>query len=413
MPLSSSRRKKLALTAIFFTFFIDALSWSIVFPIFAPFFLDMDNHLFSPAVSIASRTTILGIFIAAFSFGQFMGAPLMGEFADRRGRKKTLCISVFFTLLGLAVSAWSIRIENLYLLFAGRILTGVFAGNMSICMASIADLCEEETERIKQFGRISVISGLAFILGAFLGGKLSDHSISVLFFPSLPLWCATGMTFINWLFVLFAFPETAPINVEGPFSVKAYFLSIGQALKGAKIKSMYGIYFLFLFAWTLVLQFVPVLMVRSFHFTNSNLGDLALFMGVCWALGSGYLNRILLHYVSSVKIMEGCLLCFTVLCTLIIFPMHIYNVLLLMACCVIVGGLAWPHCSGMISSAAPPQMQGKFMGLSQSLQSLAMGLAPAIGGLSYQVFSGFPFLIGDVTTLSAGVLYFSLFHAKK
>jgi MFS family permease len=111
--------------------------------------------------------------------------------------------------------------------------------------------------------------------------------------------------------------------------------------------------------------------------------------------------------------MEGCLLCFTVLCTLIIFPMHIYNVLLLMACCVIVGGLAWPHCSGMISSAAPPQMQGKFMGLSQSLQSLAMGLAPAIGGLSYQVFSGFPFLIGAVTTLSAGVLYFSLFHAKK
>ncbi len=409
MAFSNIRRKQLALIAVFLTFFIDALSWSIVFPIFTPFFLDTHNHLFSATVSIATRTTILGIFLAAFSFGQFIGAPLLGELADRRGRKKTLSLSVFCTLIGLAFSAWGLLVQNLYLLFAGRILTGVFAGNLSICMACIVDLCPNEVERIRQFGRLSMIYGIAFILGAFLGGKISDPTVSSLFFPSLPLWLATGLTGINLFYVLWAFPETSRINVDEPFSAKAYFANMRIAFKTTKVRSMYGMYFLFLFAWTLVLQFVPVVMVRNFHFTNSNLGDLALLMGICWALGSGYLNRVLVRYVSSIKITEGCLLVFTVLCALIIFPMHIYNLLALMACCVLLGGIIWPHCNAMISSAAPPQMQGKFMGLSQSLQSLAMAVAPAIGGLAYQVFNGFPFLLGAVASLTAGVLYFSVY----
>ncbi|HEV7735765.1 MAG TPA: MFS transporter [Chlamydiales bacterium] len=412
MALSTIRRKKLGLFAVFCTFLIDALSWSIVFPIFAPFFLDVENHLFSASMSIATRTTILGLFLAAFSLGQFIGAPLLGEFADRRGRKKTLSISVFFTLVGLALTAWSIQSENLYFLFVSRILTGIFAGNMSICMACIADLCPEQEERIKQFGKISVISGISFILGAFLGGKLSDPTVSSLFFPALPLWLATCLTLVNFFFVLFAFPETMNKQMDEPMSVRSYFSNMRKALRGRNVQSMYAIYFLFLFAWTLVLQFVPVLMVRHFHFTNSNLGDLALFMGICWASGSGVLNHLLVKCVSSIKIMEGCLLFFTVLCFLLIFPMPIYKVLAVMAFCVIVGGLAWPHCSGMISQAAPAQMQGNFMGLSQSLQSLAMGIAPAIGGVAYQGFSGFPFLLGALATLTAAILYFCMFHVK-
>jgi DHA1 family tetracycline resistance protein-like MFS transporter len=408
MARSNFRRKHLALFSVFLTFFIDALSWSIVFPIFAPFFLDTHNHLFSSSVSIATRTTILGVFLAAFSLGQFIGAPLLGEWADRKGRKKTLCVSVFFTLFGLALSAWGLSEQNLYVLFAGRILTGVFAGNMSICMACIADVCEEEGERIKQYGRLSLIFGMAFILGAYLGGKISDPTVSSWFFPALPLWLATGLTAINLLFVWFAFPETVRIGRE-PFSTKKYFVHMRLALKTAKVRSLYGIYFLFLFAWTLILQFVPVLMVRHFHFTNSNLADLALLMGGCWALGSGYLNRLLSRRLSSLKITETCLLCFTFFCGLLIFHLHIVSLLILLACGVLVGAVAWPHCNTLIANAAPPQMQGKFMGLSQSLQSLAMAVAPIVGGLAYQGFSGFPFLLGAVASLLAGVLYFSVY----
>lgn len=412
MALSQERRQKLGLSSVFFTYFIDALSWAIVFPIFAPFFLDMNNHLFAPTVSIETRTVMLGVFFAVFSLGQFMGAPILGEYADLRGRKKTLSISIFFTFVGLALSAWSQRGENIYLLFVGRILTGVFAGNMSICLACVADLCPDEKERVQKFGKLAMMSGIAFVLGGYLGGQLSDPTVSSFFFPSLPLWCAAGLTFINWLCVLFALPETAPEHKDEKFSLQRYFSNVRIALSQNNIKSMYAIYFLFLFAWTLILQFVPILMVRNFQFTNSNLGDLTLFMGACWVFSSGFLNKWVVHYVSSYKIMEVCLLCFTVLCIPIIFPLSLHMIYILLACSVLVGGLAWPHCNGMISKAAPPKMQGNFMGMSQSLQSLSMGIAPAVGGVAYQVFSGFPFLLGALASLLAGILYFCL-HARQ
>lgn len=407
MPLSEIRRKKLSIAAIFFTFFIDALSWSIVFPIFAPFFLH-SKHLFSPELSIATKTTILGFFLASFSMGQFIGAPLLGEYGDFRGRRKALCLSVFFTCAGFAVSAWGMQQENLYLLFTGRLITGFFAGNMSICLAAIADLHQEESQKIKYFSHLSAISGGSFVLGAFLGGKLSDRSINPLFTPYFPFWIATCLSIGNFLFILFGFRETHSSIKTTKFQLASYFSNIRAALRVKKIKAVYSIYFLFLFAWTILLQFTPVLVVRDFEFTDSNIGDLALFMGICWMLGSGYLSKILRVYWKPLQILEACLLGFTLLCVGIIFPKQIYGVLAVLGGCVVIGGLAWPICTSLISNISPPEMQGKVLGISQSTQSAAMVLAPSVAGLAYQVFEGFPFLVGAAASLAAGILYFTL-----
>lgn len=401
-------RKKLSIAAIFFTFFIDTLCWSLVFPIFAPFFLDLKNHLFSSEVSIATRTTVLGFFLASFSLGQFIGAPLLGEYGDCQGRKKALCISVFFTFITIGLTALSIQYENLHLLFVGRLLTGLFAGNMSICLASIADLHKDKNEKVKFFGYLGALSGSSFVIGAFLGGKLSDPSIYPFFTPYLPFWIATGLTFGNFLFVLFGFQETSSKKKEMQFHILKYFSEIKKALQTKKIKLVYLVYFLFLFAWTILLQFTPVLVVQNFGFSNSNIADLALFMGVCWAIGSAGLNKILLTYFQSLKILEGCLLGFTLLSALIILPTHIYGALAVLAGCIIIGGLAWPLCTGLISNAAPDEMQGKILGMSQATQSVAMTLAPSLAGIAYQVFDGFPFLLASLASLAAAILYYTL-----
>src|SRR5579872_5163889 len=109
MTTLSPRRGRLSLAAVFFTFFVDNLCWAIVFPILAPYFLDKDNRIFSPDVSDAARTAVFSLFIMAFSLGQFLGAPILGEYADRHGRKRALGVSVFFTLVGLSISAWSME----------------------------------------------------------------------------------------------------------------------------------------------------------------------------------------------------------------------------------------------------------------------------------------------------------------
>ncbi len=400
--------RKLTLFSIFFTFFVDNLSWSIVFPIFAPYFLDVDNRLFSPEISEATRATILGVFLMAFSLGQFLGAPLIGEYADRDGRKRALVVSVFCTLVGLGLSAWSMQTHNLYLLFFARLITGLFASNMSICLACVSDLSETEKEKAKYFGYLSVFAGLSFVLGAFVGGKLSDRELYPLFSSNLPLWLAAGLTFVNLLFLLFGFKETANIDRSVKFDFLESFHNIKRALKTEKIKQIYTLYFLFLFAWTLVFQFTPVLVVANYGFSNSDIGDLALYMGICWAIGSGYLNKWLVHRFSPMRVLEGCLVGFMVFCTSLVFVKGINLTIAAIGGCVLLGGLAWPLCTSLISNTAPREMQGKVLGISQSVQSLAMSLAPIAGGLIFQASPVLPFLLGGIAALFSGVIYLRL-----
>ncbi len=404
-----AEKKKLTLLAVFFTFFVDNLCWSIVFPIFAPYFLDPNNQVFSAETAHASRTTILGFFLMAFPLGQFFGAPVLGEYADRHGRKKALVLSVFFTLVGLGLSAWSMQTGQLWLLFVARLVTGVFAGNTSICLACVTDLSSDEKTKTKRFGYLSVLAGLSFVFGAFVGGFLSDPDVHPWFSPNVPLWLATALTVCNYAFVLFAFRETAEIDAHVKFNFLEGFSNIYKALKTEKIKRIYAIYFLFLFAWTLLFQFTPVLVVEKFGFSSLEIGILAIFMGICWAIGSGYLNKLLIKRFVDLRILEFCLLAFMVLCGLIILPGRFWGMAIVLGLCVIIGGLGWPLCTGVISNLAPRQIQGKILGMSQSVQSLAMALAPVAGGLAYSdAMRGLPFLMAAGSCLMASLIYFTL-----
>lgn len=399
-------KEKSTLFAIYFTFFVDNLSWAIVFPIFTPYFLDPDNALFSPGVSVGTRTMILGFFLTAFSLGQFLGAPVIGEYADRHGRKKALTLCVFFTLIGICLSAWSMGTDHLAWLFLGRLITGVFASSNSVCFSCVSDLSEDEKAKVRRFGFLSMLVGIAFVFGAFIGGKLSDKTLSSDFSASFPLWLAAGLGGINFLFVLLGFRETSIVNPSVQFHFFQSFGHIKMALKTEKIKRLYGIYFLFLFSWTILFQFMPALTVEKFLFTNSDIGDLALFMGVCWAIGSGYLNRVLSQRFDTLHVLELCLVGFTIFCGLVMVPQHIYGVMALLGGCVILGGIGWPICTGLISGMAPREMQGKVLGISQSIQSLAMSLAPIVGGLAFHISLAFPFLIAAGTSLLAAFVYY-------
>ncbi len=348
----------------------------------------------------------------AFSLGQFIGAPLLGEYADRKGRRKALMVSVLFTLAGLALSAWAMGSRTLWLLFIGRLVTGLFAGNMSICLAAVSDSSPSEKAKVKNFGYLSVLAGLSFILGAFLGGKLSDSSISPLFTPEFPLWVATSLTGFNWLFLYLGFKETHLINEHVHFNLWESFYNIKQALRTEKIKRIYSIYFLFLFTWTILFQFTPVLVVKKFSFNSSNIGDLALYMGLCWALGSTYLSKLLLHRFSSLRVLEGCLCLFTALLAAVLFTEHKITTLIVIGGCVMLGGLAWPLCTNLISSLAPKNMQGKILGMSQSVQSLAMAIAPVAGGLVSGRSLYAPFAAAVVSGSLAIFIHFKLLHRK-
>ncbi len=399
-----TKRKKLTLPSVYLTFFVDNLSWSIVFPIFAPFFLDPKNLLFSESVSLATRTTLLGIFLAIFPIGQFFGAPLIGEYADKVGRKKAFILTVGFTFLGLVLSAFGIKEKLLWLLLIGRLLSGIFSGNLSICLASIADLSEEGSKRTKGFGYLAMLAGLSFILGTFLGGKFSDSTLNPYFSEVLPFWIAAFCCLFNLFFLLFGFEETHPHNTKQKFHLLESFQNIQQALTIEKLKRIYLIFFLFLFSWNILLQFTPVLAVREFQFTNSEIGDISSFMGVCWAVGAGFLVKKLLRFFSPLKLLETSFLAITIITFSLLFISKVTYLVILLGIGVVLAGVSWPICTNKISEKAGKQTQGKILGMSQSMQSLAMGLSPLVA-ITTHIHVNIPFLLASLTSLFAAILY--------
>ena len=67
-------------------------------------------------------------------------------------------------------------------------------------------------------------------------------------------------------------------------------------------------------------------------------------------------------------------------------------------------GAAWPIFTGAISNAADQGIQGKILGISQSIQSLSMMLAPFFGGFFLQAHSSVPFAISATAALIAAAL---------
>lgn len=399
------KKKKLSLFSIFFTFFVDNLGWSIVFPIFAPLFLDHGNKIFDPDVSAAFRTTLLGFFLAAFPLAQFFGAPILGELSDRFGRKKALLLSIVFTLIGYVISAISIKGHFLSLLFISRIITGIFAGNLSVCLSAISDLCKNNKEKLHLFGYLAVLAGFSFIVGAYIGGKFSDVKVASLFTPAFPMWIAAGLSGINVLFVLWGFEESSSSVITYKLDIWESVHNVQQALKARKIKVVFIVYFLFVFGWTILFQFMPVLVIQKFSFTNSKIGDLAAFMGIGWAIGAGFLSKTLVRAFSYKSVLEWMLILFAPLCAGLFFLTQLPLVYITLALCVLIGGIAWPACNALISNMAEQKMQGKVLGMMQSVQSLAMALSPAIGGFLDHIYAPLPFLCAAGASFVAAIIY--------
>ena len=397
-------KQKSSLFSVFFTFAVDNLGATIVFPIFAPLFLDPSKGLLCTDVSQAYKTTLLGFFLGIYPFMQFIFAPILGEYADHHGRKRALLLTTFLTFIGYALSAFGIHHHSLFWIFFARLIMGVGAGNLSICLSSLSDLSPSKKKKIRYYSYGSAIAGLTFILGPFIGGKLSDPSISLVFDSSFPMVIGTMLGLINVLFILFAFAETLKTPSKKPFDLIKGIHNIQTALRTESIRPFYLIYFFFLFSWNIIFLFVPAFVVENFHLSNSAIGDICALLGVCWIFGTGVLHRIFYHAVNPKWILLTSFLLFSALVVFIPYPHFLKGFILLLGSCTILSGLIWPICTIAISNAAPDHIQGKVLGLSQSMLSITMMLSSILGGLFLHAHSLIPFVFSSLSSLIAAAI---------
>lgn len=123
--------------------------------------------------------------VTAYLLTSTISVPIYGKLSDLYGRKVMLIIGISLFLIGSALSGLS---QNMGELIAFRGLQGVGAGALfPISLAVIGDLFTPR-ERGKYQGLFGAVFGLAFLVGPFLGGFITDNiSWHWVFYVNVPI----------------------------------------------------------------------------------------------------------------------------------------------------------------------------------------------------------------------------------
>lgn len=188
----TGRLGRWAFLFIIVTVFIDILAFAVIIPS-TPFLMSELTGL-----PLEEVTPWGGYLTAVYAVVNFITQPILGNLSDRYGRRPVLLISmgmlsIDFLIMGFAHSLW--------LLFLGRILSGLSGATHSTAAAYIADTTETG-ERAQAFGMLGAAFGLGFILGPVIGGFLTTVD------PRAPFFAAAGLAGVNFIYGSLILPES-------------------------------------------------------------------------------------------------------------------------------------------------------------------------------------------------------------
>jgi DHA1 family tetracycline resistance protein-like MFS transporter len=399
------KNKKKTLAAIFITFGISTLAATILFPVLAHIFLGPEGKYIMKGIPEHYRGIMLGLFLASFPLAQFLTGPLMGDYSDKKGRKGVFLLSVIIEAFGYFLCALSIHLGLLSLLFLGRIITGLAAGNTSVCLATIVDLSESDKQKVRYFGIGSAVIGLMFVLGPLMGGQLSSIFKDPVLTLAMPMWIGAACAIFNIFVLIFFFTETKTTFCEHPFDVFGSIHNIQQAFRIGQVRDLYLMYFFFLFGWNMIYQFLPAFLVGNFHMDILTVGIFGAAFGCIWIVGTLIMQKISSHVKNMQKLVFFSLVCISIAVIVAAFATQIYSFSIGIGLVVLFSGGIWPIFTAAISKSAEQSMQGKILALSQSIQSFSMMLAPLIGGFFLHKHGAMPFVLTAISSLfAAGVL---------
>jgi DHA1 family tetracycline resistance protein-like MFS transporter len=349
---------------------LNAVGLTIVIPLF-PFLIG----LYVPVDKIA---LYLGVLVSIYAVCKFFMAPIMGALSDYFGRIPIL----FFSLLATAIGYFTLGIGGaLWVLFLGRVIAGISAGDISALYAYVADSTEGK-ERTKLYGYLGAANGIGYMIGPAIGGLLGIEYIS------LPFYIAGVISVITALFMYFYLPETLieekrkkdiTINAFNPFS---HFKDIFN-LKEARKVFVLGSYF---FIGLLFYQSnISVYLKDIFAWGPAQIGVLFALIGLSDIASRAILLPRLLIFSERSVISGGLLLMIAgFACVVLGGYLDIANLMYVSIVLITLGeGLFDPSYNNMLSQSVSENKQGQLQGVNQGLHSLYEIFAPFAAGVIY------------------------------
>jgi DHA1 family multidrug resistance protein-like MFS transporter len=331
----------------------------------------------------------LGMLLSIYSLASFLMSPVWGSLSDRFGRRPliilgTLGFSVSFFIFGIAG-------EHLYLMYASRILGGLFSGAATACaVAYVADITTEEN-RTKGMGLVGMSIGLGFIFGPAVGGILSHWGYEV------PFFAAAGLAFITFLFALIMLPESLSEEKRSkPQGVKP---SRWSAFVGS-VKYLYMLSFFVSFTLAGLEATLLLFEKDQIGATSLQLGIMFGVSGVVGALIQGGVVRRFIKRGDESRVIGIGLILSAIGFVLILFSSSLLTASIYLSVFAAGNALIRPCVTSLITQKTKAG-QGVASGLSSSMDSLGRIVGPTLGAGIYQYSHQLPFYMGAVLSLAA------------
>ena len=364
---------------IFLIVLVDVFGLTLVIPLLAFY-----------AEHFGATPLIATSLVSTYAACQFFAAPFLGNLSDRFGRKRLLLVSQLGTFLGFMVLA---RANVLWVVFAGRAIDGVTAGNLTIAQAYIADNTTKQ-QRTMAFALIGIAFGVGFFLGPAISGTLA-HAYGL----AAPIYLAAGLSFTSILCTAFLLPsesaarlpqppgeEAAPEALPAgrrpsPFAFETYAKYFSRPILG-------GLFVQFLFfsiAFSTFTSGFALFSERRFTweghpFTTREVGFVFAYVGFLGIIiQGGLIRRLVPKFGEPVLVAVGFLSMAAGYAAL----SQVSAIAALLAVSTVSSfgnAILRPALSGLITHAASRGEQGVVLGLTQSLGSIAQIGAPLLGG---------------------------------
>lgn len=374
------------LLTIFLVVFVDLLGFSLILPLL-PYY----------AAEYGASELLIGLLTASYAAAQFIGAPLLGRWSDRYGRRPLLLVSIAGTILGfvllavadplgraLAGTLVAVNTAVLAVLFTSRILAGLTGGNISVAQAYIADISTPEN-RNRALGMVGAAFGLGFIIGPAVGGLLS-----VRFGYAAPAWAAATLATVNWVAVYLWLPEsiTPERRAEMTKRPRASF-SLGAfatAMRRPRLGPLFHIRFFFGLAFAMF-QSIFALYAAGAPLNLSVLETslVLAYVGLLSVIVQGFaLGRLSKRY-SDRKLIFGASLAMAAGFGLWGAVPSLAVLLLVLLPISLGGGILNTVINSALSKSVYPEEIGGTLGLASSVESLTRVIAPIVGSALLQV----------------------------
>ncbi|MEJ2184679.1 MAG: MFS transporter [Gemmatimonadota bacterium] len=398
--------------------FVATLGFSIVLPFLVYLVTRFGGNAF-----------VYGVMGATYSFFQLIGAPVLGRWSDRIGRKRVL----FLSQLGTALS-WAIFLVALALpatpvlharsgvlgtftvtlplaaLFVARALDGLTGGNASVANAYLADITPDR-DRTSNFGRLAVSANLGFIVGPALAGLLGATAWR----EAAPVTAALLISVVACVMIVVGLRESTPCSrariPDRPTTPRVLGQESRDCFQGTQdgarpwtkvarmpmVPRLLVLNFLVFLAFNIFYVVFPVYVVRDLHWPLSTTG---VFFGVLSLLMVLVQGPVLTwagrHWSERTLVLAGS----GILAASFPFFGASHAAWLFTGAAILAlgNGLMWPSLLALLSRAAGAEAQGGVQGLAGSASALASIAGLIVGGVLFGFLGPGTFLLSAAIT---------------